>query len=634
MLFAYPFFLKISLLTAWLFVLQLTGIAQSVSLIIDPAVTNVTAGQTFTVDVKVVVSGSPNIGGIAVYLNYNSTYLQALSLMPQASSILPVELLNDITTTAGQIDYFAGKALNSNPNIQTANFILFKLQFKALQAITGTPLSFSFNAMQNRTTAAEAPGAVNILSGTTGGTVNITCPNITATLTPQPSEICPGDPVNLTVNITGGTGPYTLVINGRTYSNVTNGSTITMTDARHLWNNSVVPPTSNTPPLSSPANNIDGSAVELGVNFRTQTAGKIYGIRFYKGNLPVNAMGDGPLNAPYNLTYTVYLWNYVSSSPVASATVAITDQTPAGWQEVLFATPVTINAGQTYVASYHAPRGRYAFTHAYFAISGFDNPPLRALQNPEFGVTNGVYKYGAGGSPRPNETFNSSNYWADVVFLATQFNLTKITDANGCMVIGNPIATANITLKSIPPCSAYPIDLLDFKGWQMKDKIQLQWNVASQKDNDYMAVERSRDGKQFTEIGRRAGAGTTNLPYTYQLPDDQPLPGINYYRLRQVDFDGQKNYHKTIAVPFKGSDLDFQLFPSPASDYVTIQLNEITDQNGWIRVWDASGRVVRSLPFEPEIQPFQLPVQDLPSGVYVCSLQLATKIYHQKFVKR
>jgi len=77
--------------------------------------------------------------------------------------------------------------------------------------------------------------------------------------------------------------------------------------------------------------------------------------------------------------------------------------------------PVAITGGTTYVASYHTDVGRYSASSVYFAGSGFDNPPLRALADGENGG-NGVYRYGA--SAFPNQTYNSENYWVDVVFAA------------------------------------------------------------------------------------------------------------------------------------------------------------------------------------------------------------------------
>ena len=95
------------------------------------------------------------------------------------------------------------------------------------------------------------------------------------------------------------------------------------------------------------------------------------------------------------------------------ASTTFTNETASGWQEVTLPAPVPVTANTTYVVSYHTTVGRYSANSAYFSSSGFDNPPLRALSNSESGG-NGVYLYGAGGFP--NQTWNSTNYWVDVVF--------------------------------------------------------------------------------------------------------------------------------------------------------------------------------------------------------------------------
>ena len=100
------------------------------------------------------------------------------------------------------------------------------------------------------------------------------------------------------------------------------------------------------------------------------------------------------------------------SSGTNLATATFTNETGTGWQQVAFPTPVPIAANTVYVASYHAPNGGYAADGAYFANSGVDNPPIHLLQNGVSGG-NGVYAYGPGGFP--TQTWNSTNYWVDVV---------------------------------------------------------------------------------------------------------------------------------------------------------------------------------------------------------------------------
>ena len=91
---------------------------------------------------------------------------------------------------------------------------------------------------------------------------------------------------------------------------------------------------------------------------------------------------SGSTRAPTNTgTHIGNLWSS-SGTLLASATFA--NETASGWQQVNFASPVAITANTVYVASYHAPVGRYANDNAYFATAGVDNPPLHALRD---GVT-------------------------------------------------------------------------------------------------------------------------------------------------------------------------------------------------------------------------------------------------------
>jgi hypothetical protein len=141
----------------------------------------------------------------------------------------------------------------------------------------------------------------------------------------------------------------------------------------------------------------DPSAVELGVKFQVSTAGQIVGVRFYKG----------PQNTG---THVGNLWT-VGGGLLATAN--FTNETASGWQQVFFATPVTVAPGTTYVASYHTLTGFYSADGNYYA-NALTNGPLTALSSAASGG-NGVYAYGSA-SAFPVNTYNSANYWVDVLF--------------------------------------------------------------------------------------------------------------------------------------------------------------------------------------------------------------------------
>ncbi|KUL40008.1 hypothetical protein ADL15_08140 [Actinoplanes awajinensis subsp. mycoplanecinus] len=142
----------------------------------------------------------------------------------------------------------------------------------------------------------------------------------------------------------------------------------------------------------------DTSAVEVGMRFRADATGKVTGVRFYKGSGNTG-------------THVGHLW---SATGTLLGTVSFSGESATGWQTATFATPVAVTANTTYVVSYYAPVGRYAGDGGYFATTGVDNGPLHALRDGADGA-NGVYRYGTGGG-FPDSTWNSANYWVDVVF--------------------------------------------------------------------------------------------------------------------------------------------------------------------------------------------------------------------------
>ncbi len=153
----------------------------------------------------------------------------------------------------------------------------------------------------------------------------------------------------------------------------------------------------------------DPNGVELGVKFTVDTPGAITGLKFYKG------VGNSG-------THVGNLW---TSSGQLLATAIFVNETASGWQSVSFSSPVQVNPGAVYVGSYYAPNGRYSVDPEYFAVSGVDGGPVNLLQSGASGG-NGVYAYGAASS-FPTSSWNSSNYWVDIVFAAATADTTAPT---------------------------------------------------------------------------------------------------------------------------------------------------------------------------------------------------------------
>ncbi|WP_216207624.1 DUF4082 domain-containing protein [Amycolatopsis aidingensis] len=140
----------------------------------------------------------------------------------------------------------------------------------------------------------------------------------------------------------------------------------------------------------------DPGSYELGVRFSSSVAGTVTGVKFYKGTGNTG-------------THTGSLW---TDSGQLLATGTFTGETATGWQTLTFDTPVPIQAGQDYIASYTAPNGHYAADAFYFEQTGVTSNPLSAPATGS-GTANGVYNAGPG---FPTSTFRGGNYWVDVVF--------------------------------------------------------------------------------------------------------------------------------------------------------------------------------------------------------------------------
>lgn len=272
---------------------------------------------------------------------------------------------------------FATASAPPAPNVSSAN---------PAPGATGVAVTSPVSATFSQdVTASSVQFSVQDASGATvAGSVSYSSATTTATFTPSAS-------------LSNGT-QYTATVSGATNST---GQTM----SPYSWSFTTVPayscPCTVFTPGSAPANANSGdtNSVELGMKFQTTTAGQITGVRFYKGTQNTG-------------THVGNLW---ASNGTKLATVTFVSETASGWQQAYFSSPVSVSANTTYVVSYFAPNGNYAFTSNGFATAQ-GAAPITGLANGNDGG-NGVFSYGAT-STFPSGTYNSTNYWVDAVFNA------------------------------------------------------------------------------------------------------------------------------------------------------------------------------------------------------------------------
>ena len=297
---------------------------------------------------------------------------------------------------------------------------------------TGTAVTATFSEAIDATTLSATTFELrNASNALVAAPVTYDSATRTATLTPSAAL---ANQATYTATLKGGaTDPRVKDVAGNalaanaTWSFTTTGTTpVGCTGGSTLW------AAATTPAVATAS---DTGAVELGVKFRPTVNGYICGVRFYKGS------GNSG-------THVGKLW---SSTGTLLASATFTNETATGWQQVDFASPVAVTANTVYVASYHAPVGRYAINSSYFVTTGVTNGPLYALSNSESGG-NGVYLYGSGGFP--TNTYQSSNYWVDVVFTTstgpdtTPPTVTTTSPASGATGV-NPANPVTATFSEV-----------------------------------------------------------------------------------------------------------------------------------------------------------------------------------------
>ncbi|MEZ5039008.1 MAG: hypothetical protein R2828_03925 [Saprospiraceae bacterium] len=181
--------------------------------------------------------------------------------------------------------------------------------------------------------------------------------------------------------------------------------------------------------------------------------------------------------------------------------------------------------------------------------------------------------------------------------------------------------------------SVLPIELGYFTGARQTDGIALQWETLSEENNDYMAIERSADGQRFEEMGRLNGRGTVFEPQRYQFLDERPIPGLNYYRLRQVDYDGTATFHDIITVAWEAQHLPFSVFPTMARESVNVHWQEASEKVLVLRLFSSTGQLRQQYRVPPGTSAFTLPTGGLPPGHYFLHIDGAAGLEQARFVK-
>ncbi len=188
----------------------------------------------------------------------------------------------------------------------------------------------------------------------------------------------------------------------------------------------------------------------------------------------------------------------------------------------------------------------------------------------------------------------------------------------------------------VTACGPLPVTLVAFNGKYNNGLSSLDWQTTQEINNDYFAIQRSTNGKDFTVVGKVTGAGNSSISKSYQFQDPISGAGYVYYRLRQVDIDGKSVLSPIVRLNMGSKAASFELYPNPFINSFTASFSATKPATATLLIRSINGQVLYSKTIAVTkgfnaIQLSNLPV--MPSGLYHVSIQNAEINFQGKMQK-
>ena len=250
--------------------------------------------------------------------------------------------------------------------------------------------------------------------------------------------------------------------------------------------------------------------------------------------------------------------------------------------------------------------------------------------NPCLSGTNSVV---SGGCPHglPNDSYLSPRY-SNGSINNNQLLMSGLTpgDTYYFIVDGNGGAISpfyiEISTGAKDSCDdVLPVEMLYFHPELNRNgTVELLWATASEVNNDYFLVQHSADGVLFEPFAVVNGNGTTNTISYYNDTHYNPVSGTNYYRIKQVDFDGAYSYSKVVVVNIYESGQDFSFTYNQENSFIEITTAELDFD---VQIINISGQIVYR-----DTNKKTISIQALPKGIYIIVVTSDTGTFKDKIV--
>ena len=199
---------------------------------------------------------------------------------------------------------------------------------------------------------------------------------------------------------------------------------------------------------------------------------------------------------------------------------------------------------------------------------------------------------------------------------------------------GSVSSFSPFTLGSQNNENPLPIELLYFGAKQTDKKVVLDWATASETNNHFFQIERSKDAINYEIVGMVSGAGNSTQQKNYSFTDNDPLTGVSYYKMIQTDFDGETEEFGPEMVEFLPGSIEPEIYPNPFTDKLTLTLNGLQIKANDLQIVDLSGRIVQGWNIvSHENGNSEINTKDLPTGIYMLKIKTGNTFTTKRIVR-
>jgi hypothetical protein len=178
--------------------------------------------------------------------------------------------------------------------------------------------------------------------------------------------------------------------------------------------------------------------------------------------------------------------------------------------------------------------------------------------------------------------------------------------------------------------SILPVQWLYFHGKSIENRVKVEWGTAQEKDNEWFVIQRSKEAKDWRDIGKIRGVGNSETPVYYEDWDIDPQIGPNYYRVKQVDFNGTESFTSVIRVDFIPG-WEVHLYPNPVKNELFIQSKNVS--NMIVYMIDSKGSIITPASTILGDNKKSFDISGCSPGIYFIYVQLENNSVVRKIIK-